>query len=588
VSRLYSIQDASAPVYNRGIASFRRLFRSSEAALILLAVGIGLAAGLLMIAQHAIAHGIQALIYGLSGASLSAAPSIDTIRLLALPVFGLVLGLGSRSALRRWRTPVDVVEANALHGGAIPLRDSAIVCAQTIVSNGAGASVGLEAAYAQAGGGLASALGRWFRLRRADMRILVGAGAGAAIGAAFSAPLAGAFYAFEIVIGAYTPAAIAPVAAACLSAVLLVRLVGIEAYVVALPGARAITTVDYLLYAALGLICAFVGIAVMRGVTFFESHIRRSFIPEAWRPAVGGLLLIPLAVITPQVLSAGHGALHIDLGAEVALRFILLVLIVKIAASTISLGFGFRGGLFFASLFIGSLVGQLFAGSMARVPIFPAVDPSDAALIGMAAMAVAIVGGPMTMSMLVLEVTHDFALTSVAITAALCASTFVRETFGFSFSTWRLHTRGESIRSARDVGWVRALTVGKMMQRGAETTPAATSIAEFRHRFPLGSTSKVVLIDATGRYAGIVETAHAFDAAIDDKQEIGSLAALQTVALEPAQDVRSAIRTFDLSEADYLAVVDTDRTVLGALSERFVHRRYADEVEKAQREMFGE
>ena len=296
----------------------------------------------------------------------------------------------------------------------------------------------------------------------------------------------------------------------------------------------------------------------------------------------------PLAMITPQVLSAGHGALHIDLGAEVALRFILLVLIVKIAASTISLGFGFRGGLFFASLFIGSLVGQLFAGAIAHVPIFPAVDPSDAALIGMAAMAVAIVGGPMTMSMLVLEVTHDFALTSVAITAALCASTFVRETFGFSFSTWRLHTRGESIRSARDVGWVRALTVGKMMQRGAQTTPAATSIADFRHRFPLGSTSKVVLVDATGRYAGIVETAQAFDAAIDDKQEIGSLATLQSVALEPAQDVRSAIRTFDLSEADYLAVIDDNQAVLGTLSERFVHRRYADEVEKAQREMFGE
>jgi CIC family chloride channel protein len=303
---------------------------------------------------------------------------------------------------------------------------------------------------------------------------------------------------------------------------------------------------------------------------------------------VGGVLIIALAMITPQVLSAWHGAVHFDLGAEVALRFILLVLIVKIAASTISLGFGFRGGLFFASLFIGSLVGQLFAGAIARVPIFPAVDPSDAALIGMAAMAVAIVGGPMTMSMLVLEVTHDFALTSVAITAALCASTFVRETFGFSFSTWRLHTRGESIRSARDVGWVRALTVGKMMQRSAETTPAATSIAEFRHRFPLGSTSKVVLVDATGRYSGIVETAQAFDAAIDDRQEIGSLATLQNVALEPAQDVRSAIRTFDLSEADYLAVVDDNQAVLGTLSERFVHRRYADEVEKAQREMFGE
>jgi CIC family chloride channel protein len=541
-----------------------------------------------MIAQRSIAHALQSLIYGFSGPSLSAAPSIALPRLFALPVFGLLLGLGSRALLRRRRTAIDVVEANALHGGTIPLRDSLIVCAQTIISNGAGASVGLEAAYAQAGGGFASVLGKWLRLRRADMRILVGAGAGAAIGAAFSAPLTGAFYAFEIVIGAYTPAAIAPVAAACLSAVLLVRFAGIEAYVVALPGAKAITTVDYLLYAAMGLLCAFVGIAIMRGVTFFESHFRRLSIPDAWRPAVGGLLLIPLAMITPQVLSAGHGALHIDLGAEVALRFILLVLVVKIAASTISLGFGFRGGLFFASLFIGSLVGQLFAGAIARVSMFPAVDPSDAALIGMAAMAVAIVGGPMTMSMLVLEVTHDFALTSVAITAALCASTFVRETFGFSFSTWRLHTRGENIRSARDIGWMRALTVGKMMQRGAETAPAATSIAEFRRRFPLGSTSKVVLVDAAGQYAGIVDTARAYDTAVEPEADVGSLAILQGIALAPAQDVRSAIRTFDLSEADYLAVVDESSAVLGALSERFVHRRYADEVEKAQREIFGE
>ena len=588
MSRLHSIPDVAVPVYNRGIASFRRIFRSSEAALVLLSVAIGLAAGLLMIAQRSIAHGLQSLIYGFSGPSLSAAPSIAFPRLFALPVFGLLLGLGSRAVLRRRRTAVDVVEANALHGGAIPLRDSLIVCAQTIISNGAGASVGLEAAYAQAGGGLASVLGKWLRLRRADMRILVGAGAGAAIGAAFSAPLTGAFYAFEIVIGAYTPSAIAPVAAACLSAVLLVRFAGIEAYVVALPGAKAITTVDYLLYAAMGLLCAFVGIAIMRGVTFFESHFRRLSIPDAWRPAVGGLLLIPLAMVTPQVLSAGHGALHIDLGAEVALRFILLVLIVKIAASTISLGFGFRGGLFFASLFIGSLVGQLFAGAIARVSIFPAVDPSDAALIGMAAMAVAIVGGPMTMSMLVLEVTHDFALTSVAITAALCASTFVRETFGFSFSTWRLHTRGENIRSARDIGWMRALTVGKMMQRGAETAPAATSIAEFRRRFPLGSTSKVVVVDAAGQYAGIVDTARAYDTTIEEEAEVGSLATLQGIALTPAQDVRSAIRTFDLSEADYLAVVEESGAVLGALSERFVHRRYADEVEKAHREIFGE
>jgi CIC family chloride channel protein len=327
----------------------------------------------------------------------------------------------------------------------------------------------------------------------------------------------------------------------------------------------------------------------MRAVTWLEYHVRKSFVPEHIRPLIGGLLMVPLAWITPQALSSGHGALHMDLGAEVALRFLLMIFLVKIAASTVSLGFGFRGGLFFASLFIGTLAGQLFAGAIARMPWLPVVvDPSDAALIGMAAMGVAIVGGPMTMSMLVLETTHDFALTSVAVTAGLVASTVVRDTFGFSFSTWRMHSRGQNIRSARDIGWVRALTVGKMMQRGAETAPSNMSVEEFRRRFPLGSTERVVLVDSTDQYFGIVETPKAFDSAVKADAEVGSLAIMRDVALHPAQDVRTVMKIFDASEADDLAVIDDEGHVLGTLSERFVHRRYTDEVEKAQRDLFGE
>ena len=572
----------------RRTAAVRRLFRSSEAALVGLAVVLGIAAGLLTFVLNRTAHGLQSLIYGVAGTSLSAAQSVPPISLIALPIGGLLLGLGSRAAARRWRTPVDVVEANALHGGVIPLRDSLLVCVQTLLSNGVGASVGLEAAYAQAGGGFASVVGQWLRLRRADMRILLGAGAGAALGAAFSAPLTGAFYAFEIVIGAYTPSAIAPVAAAALSAVLTGRLLGLEPYLIALPGAKAITTEDYVIYAALGVICAAIAIGIMRAVTFIEENVRALPLLDAWRPAVGGLLLIPLALVTPQTLSAGHGALHLDLGVEVALRFIFLVFVVKIIASSVSLGFGFRGGLFFASLFIGSLVGQLFAGALARINGVPPIDPSDAALIGMAAMAVAIIGAPMTMSLLVLETTHDFALTGVAVTAGLCASTVVRETFGFSFSTWRFHTRGQTIRGARDVGWIRTLTVGKMMQRIGETVPESMTVAEFRRRFPLGSTSNVVLVDSTGTYFGIVDTSRAFEATVDADEPVGSLATMTGIALDPADNVHDAMRVFDQYGADFLAVVNGEGEVVGTLSEKFIHRRYGDELEKAQREMFGE
>ena len=314
---------ATSPIHVRPVTSLRAIFRSSEAALVVLTIGIGIAAGLLTIMQHRIAHGLQRILYAFSGDSLSASSGIEPWRLIALPIGGLLLGFGSRAVLKRWRTPVDVVEANALHGGAIPWKDSVLVCVQTLLSNGVGASVGLEAAYGQAGGGFASVVGQWLRLRRADMRIIVGAGAGAAIGAAFGAPLTGAFYAFEIVIGAYTPAAIAPVAAACLSAVLLVRFAGLPAYLVALPGARAITTEDYVLYAGLGIACALVGIFIMRGMTIIEGRIRALRLPDSLRPAIGGLILIPLALLTPQSLSAGHGALHMDLGAEIPLQFIL-------------------------------------------------------------------------------------------------------------------------------------------------------------------------------------------------------------------------------------------------------------------------
>jgi CIC family chloride channel protein len=264
------------------------------------------------------------------------------------------------------------------------------------------------------------------------------------------------------------------------------------------------------------------------------------------------------------------------------------VFVVKILASAVSLGFGFRGGLFFASLFIGSLVGQLFAGALSRIGGAPPIDPSDAALIGMAAMAVAIIGAPMTMSLLVLETTHDFALTSVAVTACLCASTVVRETFGFSFSTWRFHTRGENIRSARDVGWVRALTVGKMMQPPANVAAADMSITEFRRRFPLGSTANVVLTDKTGAYSAIIETSRAFEATVDADAPVDSLATMRGIALDPAENVREAMKTFDANGADFLPVVNDEGELVGTLSERFVHRRYADELEKAQREMFGE
>jgi CIC family chloride channel protein len=579
----------------RALGWLRARIRSSELWLVFIAAAVGAAAGVLAVAQGVLAHGVQVALFGIEPeVRLSVAPPIAPWRLLALPIGGLALGaLTWLWARRRPASPVDPVEANALRGGRMSLQDSAFVALQTLISNGFGGSVGLEAAYTQVGAALASRLGVWLNLRRADLRLMVGAGAGAAIAAAFGAPLTGAFYAFEVIIGAYTISAAAPVAAAALVGALVARASGESVYGMAPQALGADQSfAAFGLYAGLGLICAAFGVAVMRLVALVESLVVRARLPRPLRPAVGGALLILLALYSPQTLSSGHGALRADLSAHLALSVVIILLLLKAAASIVSLGFGFRGGLFFASLFLGSLLGRAYAMGLAHLPWASArLDPTVAALVGMSALAVAVVGGPFTMTFLALETTGDFGIAAAALAASLFASVVVRETFGYSFSTWRLHLRGETIRSAHDVGWMRSLTAAVMMRPAGGTLAADTTLAEARRRFPLGSTRQVVLVDAAGAYAGLLPVEALYSAVTDPAKpsaEVRALARYADAALTAQMSIKQIMQAFDRTEADVLAVIDAHGAPLGLVSETYATRRYADELERARRDLIGE
>ena len=204
----------------------RAQVRSSEFSLTLVAALIGGAAGLMVLLMSRAVQWMHVILFGIDlNERLSGVARIDSLRLLAWPAAGgLLVGASLWLASRRGLPPaVDPIEANALRGGRMSIRDSLAVAAQTLVSNGFGASVGLEAGYTQVGSGLASAVGARLRLRRNDLRVLVGAGAAGAIAAAFGAPLTGAFYGFEVVIGTYAVASVAPVLAAAIAGALLTQ-----------------------------------------------------------------------------------------------------------------------------------------------------------------------------------------------------------------------------------------------------------------------------------------------------------------------------------------------------------------------------
>ncbi|MEL6061225.1 MULTISPECIES: chloride channel protein [unclassified Methylobacterium] len=590
----------------------RSLVRRSEGGLVALATLVGCVAGIAVSAMNWATQHLRELLFLLPpGMRLSAADAVSPVLLLVGPCLGgALLGLVIVAAgfIRgpRKRPAIDPIEANALHGGRMSLRDSLYLALQNVVSNGSGASVGLEAGYTQLASGLASRLGIAFEVRRSDLRTLVGCGAAGAIAAGFGAPLAGAFYAFELIIGTYSIATLTPVVVAALCGNLIAQQLIATQPLVDFGDVQAITTshvtsMEILPSLALGLFCAGLGILIMRGVTLVERLVQASGVPRVAAPAFGGLCVGALALLaTPQVLSGGHGALHLHFAAEGqghGIAALAGLFAAKATASAISIGSGFRGGLFFASLFLGAIAGKLFA---AAAPLLvPALagfglTPLAYAVIGMSALAVAVIGGPLTMTFLTLEITGSLPITGLVLAAVIASSLTVRKTFGYSFATWRFHLRGESIRSPHDIGWIRSLTVGRLMRRDMNTVPVETPLATFLRAHPLGSPSRVIVVDGAGRYAGIVNVPEAHAAARD------SAAAAQPVLadlllhtgdfLTPGMNAKDAAAAFDRTESEALAVVDGPETrkVLGLLTESHTLKRYSEELDRQRRAMAGE
>lgn len=563
----------------------RAIVRSDETWLVIVAGFVGIIAGCFVALMVATVQWLHHVLFAIEGHEVSGAAFIDPWRAALVPAAGgIILGAIVWVTTRRSRIPmIDPVEANALHGGRIPMKGSWLLVLQTMVSNGFGASIGMEAGYTQIGSAFASRLGQLFHVRRSDLRILVGCGAAGAIAAAFDAPLTGAFYAFELIIATYSIASLAPVVVASIAAVGTMRLLlPQQSFQVGFAG--TLSASDYTLVFVMALVSALVAIAMMRTVTLVEVLFNKSRLPLWVRPAIGGLCVGGLALITPTVLSSGHSALHVGFGAYYTAPVLVMLIGLKVLASAISIGSGFRGGLFFASLFLGAMLGKLVA--LGWMLVFGLKIPGlVVAIIGMCAMATAVLGAPLTMAFLALETTGSLPLTIAVLAAAVVSSITVRRLFGYSFATWRFHLRGESIRSAADVGWLRDLSVAKMMRKDVRTVQQQTTLSTLRRDFPLGAAQRVTVVDNEGRYVGIILVPEIHRELVEETNAT-DLVHFAGTALLPSMNVRDAMKAFSAAEADALAVINNsaERKVIGLLTEQHVLRRYNEELDRRQNE----
>lgn len=458
-----------------------------------LALTVGVLVGLIVVAVKRAMVVIQKHTLGYAAELLSPGTgAIDrwrvSISLLAgaLIICG-VSALAARRDRRRGRdAPIDAIEANALRGGFLTTWDGVSVTGPILTSVGCGASVGIEAAVTQIGAVLASLLGQRYGLPRSERRLLVGSGVAAAIAAAYCAPIAGTLYAFELALGEYSTRLLAPVGLAALAAFMVARaLQGSSAALFSMPPIMSSSLwSDYPLAVIIGCLSALIGIATMLLVTGSERLLHKLLPTASLRLLAGALLLACLASAWPGVLGSGHAEIVDALGGRIVGQTAAILLGAKIVASSLSLGAGYRGGLFSASLLVGALAGQIVASALAFVPGLPSISPELCMAIGMAAVGASIIGSPLAMVSLVLETGTGIPSTVVIAVGAVIASFLTGRLFGYSFATWRFQQRGLALEGGRDVSRLSAVPIVKLVrpprrriQAGADLSTVVRAVA---------------------------------------------------------------------------------------------------------------
>lgn len=452
------------------------------------------------------------------------------IILFAPALGGLAVGLFLQFVMpgRRAYAVADVIEARALQGCRIPLKAGLASALVSAFSLGVGGSAGREGPVVHLGATIASALEDLFRLPHSARRTLLACGVAAAVSASFNAPIAGVIFAHEVILAHFAQRAFVPIVISSVAATIVARvhLGSFPAFVV--PNYQITSYLEFPAFALLGLTCAAVAICFQFAVISTERAARSVELPLWSRPVIGGFLVGGIALAFPQVLGVGYDATDAALKHQLPLWLLLSLIFAKTAATAITLASRFGGGIFSPSLYLGAMAGAAYG--MIAASVFPEIASSEGlyAILGMGAVAAAVLGAPISTAMIVFELTGGYSMTIALLLAVSIATGLTQAVHGQSYFYWQLTTRGLFLQEGPHKHIVRSLKVREFMiafgqdeadedtEIGPDTpwlTPDDTVEAALREFDRVGK-HRVAVVDArqTDRQIGWVEHLDALNA----------------------------------------------------------------------------
>ena len=499
--------------------NIRRIVRNEHLTLGVLAFIVGVAAAYGALVFRIGVGEIQKISFGLSLEEIMLETGgLAWWQVVGVPTAGgLLVGLILKFAHGGQRPYgiAHVIEASALKGGRMSLKDGFVSTVIHISSLGFGASTGREGPVVHLGATLGAWLAERLGLDRSQSRTLLACGVAAATGSLFNAPVAGAVFAIEMIVGNLSLTAGAPIFIAAVTGTAIGRFYFGDAPAFVVPANELFSLWEFPAFALLGALSALVAIVFMKTIFTVESAVAKTKLPIWLQPACGGLLIGVIAVYLPQILGVGYLATDAALRAEFGLQLLLFLIVAKIAAVAISIGFGFGGGVFSPSLFLGSMVGGAY-GIIAG-GLFPDMFSGVAAyaLIGTAAMAGAVVGAPLTAIFIIFELTGSSSLTVAVMVSTVVASVVIHQLYARSFFHRQLANWGINLTGGHDQAILRNLLVGDAMRRRYATIEpdGDANLVHVRiHEAPEG---EVFVVGENGAVSAIINYADIDNAAMN-------------------------------------------------------------------------
>ena len=556
--------------------SSARMTPDSRGGLLSLALLVGVGAGLSAVAFRYMIKGLTRVFTGFgdySGAGHVANPQVALLGrwfVLFTPIVaGLLYGpLVYRFAREaRGHGVPEVMVAVARNGGRIRPQVAVVKALASALCIGGGGSVGREGPIVQIGSAMGSSVAQLLHLDERRIKLLVACGAAGGIAATFNAPLAGVFFAMEIILRQWATESFGMVVVASVTASVIGRSILGNSPFLQLPTFQVDHLVQYPLFAVLGLIAGLVGVAFSRILYAIEDACDWAWRGPEWlRPAVGGLLLGGLLVALPQMYGVGYPVLGKAVGGGYPLAFLLALLIGKVVACSLTIGIGGSGGVFAPSLFCGAMTGAAF-GDVVRT-VLPGTGGSLGAyaLVGMGAVFAGAARAPITAIVILFELTGEYSIILPLMLAVVLATGISHLVSHDTVYTRKLLRRGIDIDEPADAA-LRRQPAAAFMAAAPEPVHSFDNIQVIAARFAQSADSCLPVFDGQENYLGTVSAREVTAAlAAGESTDADGLTepAAAVLADEPIGD---ALRQLDRG-ADAVAVLDADKVLIGWIRHR--------------------